>query len=108
MKKLKVGILGCGKMGRVYAHWFSQNPKCEIVAFYNRTFSRAEELARDYPGSKPQKTWQEITKDENIDIVGICTPSHEHLEQFESAVNAGKHILCEKPMARNVEESQKM
>lgn len=108
MEKLKIGILGCGKMGNVYSEWFSKNPACEVVAFYNRTYSRAEELAQNYPGSKAKKTWQKITEDEAVDIVGICTPSHEHLEQLESAVNAGKHILCEKPMARNVEESQKM
>lgn len=108
MGKLKIGILGCGKMGKVYAHWFSRHRNAEIVAFYNRTYSRAEDLARKYPGSRAMATWQEITEDPDIDIIGICTPSHEHLQQFAAAVQAGKHVLCEKPMARNADECRQM
>ncbi len=108
MSKLRVGILGCGKMGNVYANWFSQNPQCEVAAFYNRTFSRAADLAQNYPGSQAKKTWQEITNDPELDVIGICTPSHEHLEQLENSLKAGKHVLCEKPMAINFEESRRM
>ena len=95
-------------MGRVYAHWFSQNPHCHVVAFYNRTFATAETLAREYSGSKSYKTWQEITARPDIDIIGICTPSHEHLEQIEHACAHDKHILCEKPMAKDLNESIKL
>lgn len=108
MRKLKVGILGCGKMGRVYAHWFACNSRCEVVAFYNRTYSRAEELANLYAGSAAKADWREITGDADIDIIGICTPSHEHAEQMAGAAEAGKHVLCEKPMARNGAECREM
>ena len=108
MSTLKVGVLGCGKMGKVYARWFSRNPGTEVVAAFNRTYSRTVELAGEYPGLRPRKSWQEITTDPDIDIVGICTPSHEHLEQMESAVGAGKHVLCEKPMAKNHDECRRM
>jgi len=95
-------------MGRVYADWFSRNDRCQVVAFYNRTFSRAQTLAGQYAGVRARKIWREITEDSNVDIIGICTPSHEHFEQMESAVGAGKHVLCEKPMARNVKEALRM
>ena len=108
MTKLRVGILGCGKMGQVYADWFSRHPHCQLVAFYNRTFSRAEALAQEYPGARARQRWQEITGDAGVDIIGICTPSHEHLDQLKTAVTAGKHVLCEKPMARNVAECRRM
>jgi len=108
MNELKVGILGCGKMGRVYADCFSRNPHTRVTAFYNRTYSRAEALAAEYEGSQAMRTWQEITEDADLDIIGICTPSHEHLEQMSSAIEAGKHVMCEKPMARNAEECRRM
>ncbi|MCK4400881.1 Gfo/Idh/MocA family oxidoreductase [bacterium] len=108
MKYFRVGILGCGKMGNVYARWFSRNPHCQITSFYNRTFSRAKELAGKYPGTQAKESWQEITDDPHVDIVGICTPSHEHLEQLESSVKSNKHVLCEKPMAGSLPESQRM
>lgn len=95
-------------MGRVYAHWFSQNPHCQVVAFYNRTFATAEMLAKEYSNSKGFKTWQEITGCPDIDIIGVCTPSHEHLEQIEHACAHDKHILCEKPMAKDLDESIKL
>jgi len=108
VNKLKIGILGCGKMGKVYARWFSANPSCQVVSFYNRTKSRALDLAANYPNAVAKDTWQEIIEDPNIDVVGICTPSHEHIAQFKSAASAGKHILCEKPMARDFVECREM
>ncbi len=95
-------------MGRVYARWFSRNTHIQVVAFYNRTFSRAEALAQKYPGACARKSWQEVTEDAGVDVVGICTPSHEHLAQLRSAVAAGKHVLCEKPLARDVNECRRM
>ena len=108
MKKLRIGILGCGKMGRVHAEWFSRNPCCEVAALYNRTYAKAEALAGLYSGAKVVKNWMKIVTSPDIDVIGICTPSHEHLEQLESSVRAGKHVLCEKPMASSLEESKKM
>ncbi len=108
MSKLGIGIYGCGKMGRVYADCFSRNPHTQVTAFYNRTLLRAEALAGEYKGSLVKATWQEIIQDPNVDIVGICTPSHEHCQQMVSAVQAGKHVLCEKPMARNADECRQM
>jgi len=108
MAALRVGILGCGKMGKVYAHWFSRSPHCRVTAFYNRTFSRARQLARQYPGARARRAWQEVAQDPDVDVIGICTPSHEHLEQLASSVKANKHVLCEKPMARNLAEARRM
>lgn len=108
MNELRVGILGCGKMGRVYAHWFSRNPRARVVSFYNRTFSKAENLAKEYENARAVRTWEDITVDPDVDVVGICSPSHEHLEQLEHAVLAGKHVLCEKPMARDADECRRM
>jgi len=104
---LKVGILGAGKMGKVYARWFSANPHCEVVAFYNRTRERAEELSRRYGGTVFD-TWEALVSDAVVDAVGICTPSHQHLAQIERALEMGKHVLCEKPLAKDIHECRRI
>ena len=108
MSELGVGILGAGKMGRVYAHWFAANPHCRVAAIYNRTSSRAADLAAGYPGARVFKSWKSLVSDSDIAIVGICTPSHEHLAQVRAALAAGKHILCEKPMANDVNQCREI
>ena len=103
----KVGILGCGKMGRIYANWFAQNKDTKPAAFYNRTFSRAEELARKY-GAKAYPDWKDIVRDPEIDIVGICTPSNEHHDQLLECIANKKHVLIEKPFAATAAEAKVM
>jgi predicted dehydrogenase len=106
--KLRIGILGAGKMGKVYARWFAAHPRCRVAAIYNRTKSRAEELAAGYPGARVIESWEALARDPDLDVVGICTPSHEHLAQVQAALAAGKHVLCEKPMATDVAECREM
>src|SRR5664280_2626479 len=105
---LNVGILGCGKMGRVYAHWFDLNPYTKVVAVYNRTFLTAEKLAAEYEGCRAVQDWESIVQDEKIDIIGICTPSSEHYEQVEMCAKYKKNILLEKPMSKDVLEARFM
>jgi myo-inositol 2-dehydrogenase/D-chiro-inositol 1-dehydrogenase len=108
MPQLNVGILGAGKMGKVYARWFDAHPQCRVAAIYNRTSSRAAELAAAYPGAGTFARWEALVADPHIDVVGVCTPSHEHLEQVRAALAAGKHVLCEKPMANDVNQCREM
>ena len=108
MAELKVGIVGCGKMGHVYAASFSRHPLCTVTSFYNRTCSRAEALSSQYPGSRVFSRWEELISSKDLDIIGICTPSHEHLPQVKLALETGKHVLCEKPMARDIAECRQM
>lgn len=102
MANLTVGILGAGKMGKVYARWFAAHPHCRVTGIYNRTRARAEELAAGYPDMRVFDNWEALVRDPAIDVIGICTPSHEHLAQVREALTAGKHILCEKPMANDI------
>ena len=108
MRRLRVGILGCGKMGRVYARWFFANPHCEMVAFYNRTRDKANLLTKNFRGTKVFDTWEALVREPSIDVIGICTPSHEHLKQIRLALKYGKHILCEKPLANDIHECRKI
>ena len=108
VSSLRVGIVGCGKMGKVYAYWFDKNPYCVVAGLYNRNRLKAEELSKKYPGSRVYTHWEDLISDNSIDIIGICTPSHEHLVQFKLLVKKGKHVLCEKPMANDIDQCKKM
>ena len=105
---IRIGIIGCGKMGKIYANNFSKNPHCIIKGFYNRTRERATELSKLYPPSSVYDSWEEMLDSNDIDAVGICTPSNMHKAQFISALAHGKHVLCEKPMANNMNECFEM
>lgn len=108
MAKLKVGIVGCGKMGCVYAASFNRHSRCTVTSLYNRTCSKAEDLSRRYPNARVFDHWEELVSSKEVDIVGICTPSHEHLSQLKLALEMNKHVLCEKPMARDITECRQM
>lgn len=106
-KKLKIGIIGCGKAGRYHAYWYSKNPHCIIKGFYNRSTEKAEALAKQY-NAEVFKEWQQMVKDPEIDIISICTPVSLHKDQAISALSFKKNVLCEKPMALSSEECKLM
>jgi len=103
----RIGILGCGKMGKIYARIFARNESAEVVAFYNRTHAKACELAGEY-GAEAFEDWRKLVSDPKIDIVGICTSSNEHHAQLLECVKHKKHVLIEKPFAATAGEAEEM
>ncbi len=104
---LRVGILGAGKMGRVYCDAFSRNESCTVSAVYNRTATRGQELAVRH-SARYVEEWESVVRSPAIDLIGVCTPTNMHCAQVEAAAQAGKHVLCEKPMAVNHLECDRM
>jgi predicted dehydrogenase len=110
--KLQVAVIGCGGIAnqKHFPALKSQADKCEMVAFCDIQIERAEKAAKEY-GSADAKVYQdynELLKDENIDVVHICTPNVSHSPIAVAAFEAKKHVLCEKPMAATTEDAQKM
>ncbi len=105
---IKVGILGCGKIAQVrHIPEYAENPDVELAAFYNPSRKRAEEQAEKY-GGKVYDTAEELLADESIDAVSICAANYAHAELSIKALEAGKHVLCEKPMATNLADCEAM
>ena len=102
-----VGILGCGKMGNIYARNFYRNERTEIKAFYNRTFQKAVGLATEYD-AVAYDDWKKLVSDPAIDIVGICTPSSEHHELLLECIKNKKHVMIEKPLAATLAQAEEM
>jgi UDP-N-acetyl-2-amino-2-deoxyglucuronate dehydrogenase len=102
-----VGIIGAGKIGQIYLHSFSSHRECHIAALYNRTTDKAIPLAEKY-GGHLYTDWRDLLAADDVELVGICTPADQHCEQTVLACEAGKHVLCEKPMAPSLAECDQM
>ncbi|MBQ6568848.1 MAG: Gfo/Idh/MocA family oxidoreductase [Clostridia bacterium] len=105
---INIGIIGCGKIARVcHIPEYENNKNARLFGFYNRTVSTAEALAEKY-GAKVYPTVDDMLSDPEIDAVSICTPHTLHAPLTVKALEAGKHVLCEKPMATSYEQCEKM
>lgn len=103
-----IGVLGCGKIAQVrHIPEYASNPDCRLVAFYNPTKSRAEDMAAKY-GGKAYDTAEELLADPDVEAVSVCSANYAHAELAIKAMRAGKHVLCEKPMAVTLEECEEM
>ena len=112
MKKMhRVAIIGCGGIaGNKHMPNLKRLDNVEMVAFCDIIKERAEKACKVY-GSADAKVYtdyKELLKDESIDIVHVCTPNREHSFITIDALEAGKDVYCEKPMAKTVAEAEAM
>ncbi len=101
---MRIGILGSGFMGSVHAAAWSRTP-AEIAGFFSVARAQAAGLAAKY-NVRAYDSYEELLAD--CDVVDICTPTYLHREQVERAAAAGKHILCEKPLALTAADGRHM
>ena len=105
---IKIGILGCGKIAQVrHIPEYAANPDCQLVGFYNPTKSRAEDMAAKY-GGMAYDTAEELLANPEIDAVSVCAANYAHAALSIQALKAGKHVLCEKPMATTLADCEAM
>jgi predicted dehydrogenase len=104
---IKIGVIGCGKIAQ-FRHIleYAANPNVQLVGFYDINQQRAADVAQKYGGKAFES--QEALLAADIDAVSICTPNYLHAPQTIAALKAGKHVLCEKPMAGSVEDCEAM
>ncbi len=101
---LKIGLLGAGRIGRVHAEAISAHPKTELTAISDAVNDAAVGLAAEY-GARVQSS-DEIIGDSTIDAVLIATPTDTHSDLIEAATQAGKAVLCEKPVDLDLERAK--
>ena len=110
--KLQVAIVGCGGIAnqKHLPALKSQADKCEIVAFCDIIPERAEKACAECgaEGARIYTDYQELMKDAEIDVVHVCTPNVAHCPITVAAFEAGKHVMCEKPMAATTADAEKM
>ena len=105
---IRIGIIGCGKIAQVrHLPEYAANPHAEVVAYYDKNQARAEEMAAKYGGDVCDSYFDLLNRND-IDAVSICVENRSHAEISTAALYAGKHVLCEKPMAVTLAECESM
>lgn len=115
-KPLRIGLVGCGFMGRTHTNGYKRVsdffPKLAyrpvLQAVCARNADSAKAFAEQWGYASFETDWRKLVAREDIDAIDICTPNDTHAEIAIAAAAAGKMVLCEKPLARDLAESQKM
>lgn len=115
MKPLNIGMIGYGFMGKTHTNAYLQASRffeCEyrpvLKALCARNREKAQQFADNWGYESVETDWRELLKRDDIDAVDICTPNHVHKEIAIAAAEAGKMILCEKPLAMDTGEGEEM
>ena len=109
-KKFRVGIVGCGGIANgKHLPALTTLDNVEIVYFCDIIKERAEEAKEKYgtPDAKVTENYMDVVNSD-VDTIHVCTPNRSHCEISCAAMEAGKHVLCEKPMAINAEEGRRL
>ena len=115
-KQLRIGLIGTGFMGRTHSNGYRRVPNFfpdlehtpVLKTVCSRNADKVQAFADQWGYESTETDWKAVIARDDIDAVDICTPNNTHAEIAIAAAEAGKMILCEKPLARNVEEGQRM
>ncbi|KLK95003.1 myo-inositol 2-dehydrogenase [Microvirga vignae] len=115
MKSLNIGLIGTGYMGKCHAlAWnavasvFGDVPRPRLAVLAEASQDLAERKARELGFERATGDWRTLVNDPDIDVVSITTPNAFHPEMAIAALEAGKHVWCEKPMATRLEDAERM
>ncbi|UKA54685.1 Gfo/Idh/MocA family oxidoreductase [Arthrobacter sp. FW305-BF8] len=114
-KPLRVGMVGYAFMGAAHSHAWRTAPRFfdlplqpELSAVAGRNAEGVRAAAGKYGWDGVETDWRRLIERDDIDLIDICTPGNTHAEIAIAALEAGKHVLCEKPLANSVEEAELM
>ena len=114
-RTLAVGMIGTRFMGRAHSNAWRQAPRffelpadLRLKTICGRDRAATRKAAKQLGWEHAETNWRRVIEDPEIDIIDICTPNDSHCEMAVAAAAAGKAILCEKPLARNVREAEAM
>ena len=118
-KQINIGLAGFGFMGRTHAFAIESLPffyatpdaplgfSAKIAGVCTTSYERSVKVAEEFSLGKAYRDFEEMVRDESIDVIDICTPNIYHYDMIKLALENGKHIYCEKPLCENIERSQK-
>jgi predicted dehydrogenase len=107
-KPLGIGIVGAGVIAAAHAAAIREHAHAEVVAVFDRHPERAQDAGRQWGGARASSTLGELIAHDGVDAVIVATPPAGHAEATLAALEAGKHVLCEKPLGRTFEEAEAM
>src|SRR5438067_7880125 len=107
-RPLRVGIIGTGRIAGSHIAGYEKTPGVELFAACDVIAERARETAERHRIPHVFTSFEEMVKLPELDVVSVCTPPFAHKDAAIAALEAGKHVLCEKPMALDAVEAQEM
>jgi predicted dehydrogenase len=115
-KELRIGLIGCGFMGRTHSNAYNRVPnffpelayKPVLQAVCSRSENKVRAFAEQWGYKSIETDWKKMISRDDIDAIDICTPNDTHAEIAIAAAEAGKMVLTEKPLARNLAEAREM
>jgi predicted dehydrogenase len=108
MRKIRTAVFGTGFMGRVHTEGIRRLGNVEVVAIAGSSDEKARQFADQVGVERATGDYRTLLADKSIDAVHVCTPNGLHFPMSKDALNAGKHVLCEKPLAISVDEGQQL
>ncbi|OXM13608.1 Gfo/Idh/MocA family protein [Paenibacillus herberti] len=102
---IKIGVIGTGSISEFHLQGYATNKESEVYAICDLNEKRAQAVADKFGASKVYTQYADLLADPDIDAVSICTWNNTHAEISIAALEAGKHVLVEKPLCRTVEEA---
>ena len=107
-RKIKLGIIGVGQIGKSHVRTYQGVPDCEIVAVADVNKAEAERVAAEFKIPRVFTKFRDLLKMGEIDAVDVCLHNNFHAPVSIAALEAGKHVYCEKPMAGAYPDAKKM
>ena len=107
-RKIGIGFIGAGGIANTYADQLIHIPNTKLVAVASRTEEHAIEFAERFGIKRWYTDYLDLLKKDDVEAVIICTPPHLHAANSIAAAEAGKHIICDKPLATNLPDADKM
>src|SRR5687767_13084990 len=106
MRKINFAIIGCGRIAQRHAEHINNNGK--LLAVCDVVKDKADELAKKYGAVSYTDISELIKNEKDVEVIAICTPNGLHATHSIQSLKAGYHVLCEKPMANNVNDCGEM
>ena len=108
MQKIKTAVFGTGFMGKVHTEGIRRLGNVEVAAIAASSDAKAREFADQLGIERATGDYRTLLEDKSIEAVHVCTPNVLHFPMAKAALEAGKHVLCEKPLATSVAEAQEL
>ncbi len=108
MERIRTAVIGTGFMGRVHLEALRRIEHVDVVEVAATSSDKARAAAEGYNVLNSTGDWQDVMRDPSIDAVHVCTPNDSHFPIAKAALEAGKHVLCEKPLAMSSAQAREL
>ena len=107
-EKVRIGVIGLGIMGEQYVRIYSAHPLARVTAICTRSRDKLDDIGRKYGIEARYTDFAEMLSKADVDAICVATPDYAHFEPAKAALEAGKHVLCEKPFTTELSEADEL